>query len=43
LPPLPQLSHKLHKRFHLLQVEILKPTQLTLPDWTCVRDALLRK
>src|SRR5215204_4018909 len=24
LPPLPQLSHKLHKRFHLLQVGILK-------------------
>src|SRR5215208_2090270 len=26
LPPLPQLSHKPHKRFHLLQVGILKPT-----------------
>jgi integrase len=32
LPPLPQLFHKPNKRFHLLWVGILKPTQLTLPD-----------
>jgi hypothetical protein len=42
LAPLPQLSHKLHKkRFHLLQVGILKPTQLALPVCICVRHALL--
>src|SRR5215212_4451927 len=33
LTPLPQLSHKLHKSFHLLlHVVLLRLTQLALPD-----------